>query len=427
MRVTEITKRNQVVDQIQTNSKRLETLQEELATGKKINKTSDDPVGATIIQDTVTTISRNEQIVHNTDTNISWLERIEIELNTVADLLENAKVLAVAQANDTSTAESRAVVAQELRSIKTALFDAANARAGKLYLFSGTETLTQPLRFNDPIQEAQINTESVLQEDGAPELNLEEFNAQFEEHSTNEYHIRITRPGGFGRALYQVSDDRGETWSKEQILLPVIDVFNREGKPDDKIILRFTSAYGIHSEVVNQTEGGFFNFANAPTIFPEGLEWIYEPNPQVAYDGNSQKKEVMIANNTTVPLTITAEELFLKNGEGSVNVFGLLNTLEKALEENDGESIAKRLNELDQARNQVLMQVATAGNTIQELETAKLKLDEQIFTKEKRLAEVQDIDLAESMIELNTAELNNSSSLDAGARLIQPTLLKFLQ
>ena len=427
MRVTEITKRNQVVDQIQKNSKRLETLQEELATGKKINKTSDDPIGATIIQDTVTTISRNEQIVHNTDTNIAWLERIEIELNTVADLLENAKVLAVAQANDTTTTESRAVVAQELRAIKTALFDAANARQGKLYLFSGTETLTQPLRFNDPIQQAKIDAKAVSQEEAASGLDLEEFKAQFEEHSANEYRIRITRSGGFGRALYQISDDMGETWSKEQILLPEIDVFNPEGKPNDKVILRFTDAFGLDSGRGGETDVGFFNFANVDTIFPQGLEWIYEPNPQVTYNGNSQKKEVLIANNTTAPITITAEELFLKNGEESVNVFGLLNTLEKALEENDGESVSKRLNDLEKARNQVLEQIANAGKTIQELENAKSKLDDQIFTKEKRLAEVQDIDLAESMIELNTAELNNRSSLDAGARLIQPTLLKFLK
>ncbi|MBF0280157.1 MAG: hypothetical protein HQM13_20325 [SAR324 cluster bacterium] len=427
MRVTDITKRDQVVEHIQRNGKQLQRLQGELATGKKINKTSDDPIGATIIQDTVTTISRNQQIAQNTDSNIAWLELIEIELNHVADLLENAKVLALSQAGDATTTESRAIVAQELRSIRTALFDAANARSGKLYLFSGTETFTQPLRFNDPIQEAKIESTSVPQRDVAERIDLDLFKAQFEEHSSNEYRIRITRTGTFGRALYQVSDDLGETWSKEQILLPVIKVVNPDGKPDDQVILRFTSKDGVHSEVASDQNAGFFDFADSGKIFQEGLEFSYLPNPQIAYDGNSQKKEVLIANNTTVPISITAENLFLKNGEEGINVFGLLSSLGHALESDNGKGIADRIAQLDVARNQVLKQVATVGNTIRELEKAKSKLDDQVYTKQKRLSEVQDVDLAESMVELNSAELNNKSSLDAGGRLLQPTLLQFLR
>ena len=427
MRVTEITKRDQVVDGIQRNGKHLQKLQGELATGKKINKTSDDPIGATVVQDTVTTISRNQQIVHNTDTNIAWLERIEIELNHVADLLEQAKVLTLSQANDATTIESRTIVAQELRAIRTALFDAANARSGKLYLFSGTETFTQPLRFNDPIQEAQLLSGDIPQKDVAELIDLEQFKAQFEEHSDNEYRIRITRTGSFGRALYQISDDLGETWSKEQILLPVIKVVNPEGKPDDQVILRFTSKDGTHSDVAEGQKADFVDFADSGTIFQEGLQFVYQPNPQIAYDGNTQKKEVLIANNTSVPLSITAEDLFLKNGGDSVNIFGVLNALEQALKVDDGSGVSARIVQLDAARNQVLKQVATVGNTIRELENAKSKLDDQVFTKQKRLSEVQDIDLAEAMVELNAAELNNKSSLDAGGRLIQPTLLQFLR
>ncbi len=427
MRVTDITKRDQVVEHIQRNGKQMQRLQGELATGKKINKTSDDPIGATIIQDTVTTISRNQQIVHNTDTNIAWLEQIEIELNHVAELLGKAKVLTLSQANDTATSEGRAVVAQELRSIRTALFDAANARSGKLYLFSGTETFTRPLQFNDPVQEARIGSLNIPQKDVSELIDLEQFKAQFEEHSSNEYRVQITRTGTFGRALYQVSDDRGETWSREQILLPVIKVVNPDGKPDDQVILRFTSKDGIHSNVVGGQNADFFDFADSNMVFQEGLEFTYLPNPQIAYNGNSQKKEVMIANNTTVPITITAKNLFLKNGEDSVNVFDLLSALGKALDADDGASVANRIAQLDAARNQVLKQVATVGNTVRELEKSKVKLDDQVFTKQKRLSEVQDIDLAEAMVGLNSAELNNKSSLDAGGRLLQPTLLQFLR
>ncbi len=427
MRVTDITKRTHVVDNMQKNSKHLKMLQGEMATGKKINKTSDDPIGATIVQDIVTTISRNDQIVKNIDTNIAWLERNEVELNHAAELMEQAKVLALSQANDTATLESRAIVAQELRAIREALLDVANARIGKLYLFSGTQTFTQPLRVNHPIQEAKVSLTEVPQKDVAELLDVTQFRAQFEEHSSNEYRVKISRTGTFGHALYQVSDDFGETWSKEHVLLPVIKVFNPEGKPNDEVILRFTNEEGRPEHEVKDAEGASFDSTAEDIVFPEGLEFVYVPNPKIAYDGNTQKKEVLIGNNTTAPLNITADELFLGKVEEGVNIFGVLGALEKAMDANDGEAVAERIQQLDNARNQVLQQAATVGNTIRELEKAKAKLDDQVFSKQKRLSEVQDIDLAESMVELNTAELTNRTSLEASGRLIQPTLLEFLR
>ncbi|MBF0286390.1 MAG: hypothetical protein HQM14_01115 [SAR324 cluster bacterium] len=412
---------------MQKNSQRLKTLQGELATGKRINKTSDDPIGATIVQDIVTTISRNDQTVKNIDTNIAWLDRNEIELNHVAELMEQAKVLALSQANDTATLESRAIVAQELRAIREAMFDAANARMGKLFIFSGTQTFTQPLRINHPIQEAKVSLTDVPQKDVAELLDVTQFKAQFEEHSSNEYRVKISRTGAFGHALYQVSDDFGETWSKEHVLLPVIKVFNSDGKPNDEVILRFTNEEGRPEHEVKDAEGASFDSTAEDIVFPEGLEFVYVPNPKIAYDGNTQKKEVLIGNNITAPLNITADELFLGKGEDGVNIFGVLGALEKAMDANDGEAVANRIQQLDTARNQVLQQAATAGNTIRELEKAKAKLEDQVFSKEKRLSDVQDIDLAESMVELNTAELTNRTSLEASGRLIQPTLLEFLR
>lgn len=427
MRVTDVTKRDQVVSNMQKNAKHLQTLQGELATGKRINKTSDDPIGANMVQDIVTTISRSEQDIRNIDSNISWLEHNEIELNNVADLLENAKVLALSQANDATTFESRAIVAQELRAIRETLFNTANAKFGKLYLFSGTKTFTQPLRVNNPIQEAKVLSAEMQQKDVSGLLDVAQFQAQFEEHSSNEYRVRITREGKFGRALYQISDDSGETWSKEQVLLPVIKVFNPQGKPDDKVVLRFTNEAELATTNVDEDNAAFFDFAASDIVFPEGLEFVYLPNPKIAYEGNTQKKEVLIADETTVPINILANELFLKVGEDSVNVFGAMSALEQALDADDGEAVAQRIGELDTARTQVLKQVATVGNTIHELEKAKAKLEDQVLSRQTRLSEVQDIDLAESMVDLNTAELNNRTSLDAGGRLIQPTLLEFLR
>ena len=73
MRVTERTKHDTVVGNMQTNAQRLQRLQREISSGLKINKTSDDPVGATVMQDVITTISSKEQLQANLKDNLAWL------------------------------------------------------------------------------------------------------------------------------------------------------------------------------------------------------------------------------------------------------------------------------------------------------------------------------------------------------------------
>ena len=83
-------------------------------------------------------------------------------------------------------------------------------------------------------------------------------------------------------------------------------------------------------------------------------------------------------------------------------------SLERALETNDGSVLAEKLQELELALEQVLKQRAFMGNTMQDLQ--KRNEEVQIFDRERRLSEIRDADLAESALNLKTAELNNRVS-----------------
>ena len=48
MRVTEVSKREQVLENIQKTSARLQDAQIQMATGQRINKPSDDPIGTAV-------------------------------------------------------------------------------------------------------------------------------------------------------------------------------------------------------------------------------------------------------------------------------------------------------------------------------------------------------------------------------------------
>ena len=433
MRVTEVTKRDHVVDSMQKSSGKLQDIQIQMASGRRLNKTSDDPIGAARSQDIVTTISSQKQLLQNIDDNIAWLQRSELEIGHINEVLGQIRTLAISQAGSDSNEESRQMVAREFSIARKILFDSGNAREGKLYLFSGIKSLSPALEKNGIFQPAKVEVGGVVQKDIRELLDVKQFRSQFEGFSSNNYRIRVTKGGVWGQARVKISDDGGRTWSKEQTLRPLTHVFNPDGKLNDQVLLKFSDEEGRLGNVLpkqfdfNSEKSAEFDLDALGIIFPEGIEFVYQPNPEVTYDGSIHKKEALISNGLSIPVNVTAQELLFGEGEEGVDTFSLLVAMERALLENDGIAIAERLGELDLAQNQVLKQQADVGNIVRELYSTKSQLGNQQFEKERQLSDIQDLDIAEATVDLKVAEANNKLSLNTGARLIQPSLSDFLR
>ena len=433
MRVTEVTKRDHVVDNMQKSSGKLQDIQIQMASGRRLNKTSDDPIGAARSQDIVTTISSQKQLLQNIDDNIAWLQRSELEIGHINEVLGQIRTLAISQAGSDSNEESRQMVAREFSIARKILFDSGNAREGKLYLFSGIKSLSPALKKNGIFQPAKVEVGGVVQKDIRELLDVKQFRSQFEGFSSNNYRIRVTKGGVWGQARVKISDDGGRTWSKEQTLRPLTHVFNPDGKLNDQVLLKFSDEEGRLGNVLpkqfdfNSEKSAEFDLDALGIIFPDGIEFVYQPNPEVTYSGSIHKKEALISNGLSIPVNVTAQELLFGEGEEGVDTFSLLVAMERALLENDGIAIAERLGELDLAQNQVLKQQADVGNIVRELYSTKSQLGNQQFEKERQLSDIQDLDIAEATVDLKVAEANNKLSLNTGARLIQPSLSDFLR
>ena len=433
MRVTEVTKRDHVIDNIQRSSGKLQDIQVQMATGRRLNKTSDDPIGAARSQDIVATMSSQKQLLQNVEDNIAWLQRSELEISGINEMLGQIRTLALSQSGSDSNEETRQMVAREFSAARKTLFDTGNAREGKLYLFSGIKSLSPALKKNDIFQPAKVDKKGVVQKDIRDLLDVNQFRAQFEGFSSNNYRIKVTKSGVWGQARIKISDDGGRTWSKEQTLRPVTHVFNPDGKQNDQVVLKFSDQEGRLGNVLprqfdfNSEKSAEFDIDSLGILFPKGIEFVYQPNPEVTYNGSVHKKEALISNGLTIPVNVTAKELLLGGEEDGVDTFSLLATMERALIANDGIAIANRLGELELAQNQILKQQADIGNTIRELYATQAKIENQQFEKERQLSDIQDLDIAEATVDLKVAEANNKLSLNTGARLIQPTLSDFLR
>jgi len=140
MRITQ----SMITDMVNLNLQRslsryLET-QTQVSSGKKLNKPSDDPLGAVNDLGIRTDLAKNAQYQKNINQAQTWVEAYDSALSEAKNLIDTANEIAIAMANDTYDETARLGAAQELESILTAMTDLANTEVQEKYVFSGFRT-----------------------------------------------------------------------------------------------------------------------------------------------------------------------------------------------------------------------------------------------------------------------------------------------
>ena len=117
---------------------RLQKTQEALATGKKVNEASDDPVASAQITAVRAELSRLEVMQKNVNTAYDELAMTESALSSAEDLISRAREISVQGANSVLGPEDRAILAAEVEAIRDQLFKLANTQSSMGdYIFAG--------------------------------------------------------------------------------------------------------------------------------------------------------------------------------------------------------------------------------------------------------------------------------------------------
>lgn len=125
--------------------------QQKIASERRILTPSDDPVGAARALEVTQSQSMNTQYAVNRQTAKSALSEVDVILASVTELIQEAKVTAIAAGNGSLGDGQRAAQATELRARLDQLVGLANSRdASGNTMFSGFQT-TAPAFSTDPL------------------------------------------------------------------------------------------------------------------------------------------------------------------------------------------------------------------------------------------------------------------------------------
>lgn len=140
MRVTSTSSYASMRDSLATSLSRVNDLQSQLGTMRRINKPSDDPVGSTTALRYRAYEADQESYSQSADDALTRLSGSDTALQGMSSSLRKFRELAVSAANTSLSAEARESIAAEMDSLRDELADLANSSHNGQSLFGGHAT-----------------------------------------------------------------------------------------------------------------------------------------------------------------------------------------------------------------------------------------------------------------------------------------------
>ncbi len=145
MRVTRNMLANNIIQNLNRSGSLITRYQNEIASGKRINAVSDDPVGAARALRLRAVLAQNQEYLANSNEGIAWLDQTEVALSEITEILNEARELAIYGAGGTLPADSLNALAQQAGQMISHLIQVGNSTYGDRFIFAGQNTAVRPL------------------------------------------------------------------------------------------------------------------------------------------------------------------------------------------------------------------------------------------------------------------------------------------
>ncbi|MCL1695824.1 flagellar hook-associated protein FlgL [Lysinibacillus sp. BPa_S21] len=144
MRVTQSMLSNNMLLNLNNSYGKMSKLQDQITSGSKITRPSDDPVIAVKGMGYRRDLGQVEQYTRNMNEVNNWIDTTDESLNQVGEQMKRVRELVIQAANDTNTPDERAKIKAEIDQIRQQIQDVGNTKIADRYIFSGTNT-SKPL------------------------------------------------------------------------------------------------------------------------------------------------------------------------------------------------------------------------------------------------------------------------------------------
>jgi flagellar hook-associated protein 3 FlgL len=433
MRITNTMMTNSMLLSINKNRATMAKYEEQLSSGKQIQKPSDDPIVAARALKFRTNVSEIEQYTTNVSDATSWIEVTEQAISNTTDIMQRISELAVQGSTGTLSTENRVAIISEIEQLKEQIVSEGNASYAGRYIFAGYQT-DKSLSYLEDSSEAYEITENLTSS------SIETVDRVYGDEIHEVSRIRLgysnieeaatagTISGFTVIALDSTSTAPStEAYAPESTSPPTVHFLKDTGE----LIFNTADIASIPAEIdftyqKSSFEKGdlrpdhYFNSTNLTTNVEytkdeEAMEY------QVSYSQNMQVN-VMGYDVITSDLVRDLEELI--NATNAISYDdSTSDTLKQDLLSSE---FSKLIDKIDGHLENNSNVTSTLGGKINRLDLTLERLTADNLNFTSLLSENEDVDMAETLIKFSSQEVVYNAALSASSKIIQPTLLDFL-
>lgn len=459
---------------LQANYYKLASLQEQIASGKKLQRPSDDPVGQSLsltLRGGKADIARYQSAAADARTRLDEAAALATDAN---ETLSSARELVIRGLSDTLGSDARAALANEIDELRKGLLQTVNTRTESGYVFGGTELANPPFeetnvagrknvtwRGDDSVSRATIGSGDDI-DTGVPGSQL---------------FARIaptgTTYGGVTGAKAGASGDQGTGFEELTVrhdattgTLGAGIAFANGGASDTILGARTIEVDATNNRL--RLGGGAWvpipavptDRANVTIKDPNGAEvhldltsWTgadfsgsVTGSGSVSIDGTNftaislteSDLQLTDANTGTIlhldTRSITRSGRDLVNFGGTSNVFDILQGIADDLRNGGGytnselqKRLGARLVELDKKHDDVLVGLSSLAAKSSRIAVVQERLTSRNVDIEGRLTDVEDVDISTAVIEITRTQQTLELVQATGSKLVQTNLLNYLR
>lgn len=166
MRVTQGMLTDNMLRNLMTSQQKMGTYLEQLTTGKKINRPSDNPVIAMKGMGYRTQIVEVEQYKRNIGEIHNWMDNSDAALDQTTQALQRMRELTIKASNSPNDKDELESIRKEIEQLEEHLMELGNTFVNGKYIFNGTNTKDRPITETENGYDVSTDNSDVIIEVG---------------------------------------------------------------------------------------------------------------------------------------------------------------------------------------------------------------------------------------------------------------------
>lgn len=388
---------------MQQSQQNLAAAEQQVSTGLRVNKPSDDPAAAANMVTSLASSASVDQYTKNVSSLLPQMQTADSAISAIVTSLNSAVTLGVSGASSNGVTATKQSIAAQVQTVLSSVIANANTSYQGVYVFGGTATTTAPfVAASTTYLSSQGSVASPLASNTA--LTAGSLTT-ISDATTGK---TMTFKAAAGDTISTLQGAISSAVSAGTLSAGAAATINTNGQLS---IGTNSSATGIVVNSNDQALGSMTAVASTKVA------------NAYAYVGNSSVNSVQVGDSLNVATSISGSQLLTSGSNAIASLTGLITALQSGTSTDIGTATAA----VSAALTAVGQQRIPLDNTISQLNSQESYLSQETLTLTTAQTSLVGANIADAATNLSNAEIDNSAVLAAAAKAMPENLLKYLQ